>query len=97
MAQEKDVARAIMRIAASQENGVCSYKRAYTDLPGYVHLSPANLAPSQTRRREPMWHQLVRNIKSHDKAFGNFIEEGLLVHVPKVGYRITERGRKTLN
>ena len=43
-----------------------------------------------------MWQQIVRNIKSHDRASGNFIANGLLVHVPKIGYRITHAGRDYL-
>jgi hypothetical protein len=51
---------------------------------------------SGTRPGEPMWHQIVRNIKSHDAANGNFIERGLLEHIPRVGYRITTAGRARL-
>ena len=43
-----------------------------------------------------MWHQIVRNIKSHDSASGNFIADGRLVHVPRVGYEITKLGRSYL-
>lgn len=85
-----------MKIAATQANGVCSFKRAYAEIPNYVNLSANNLAPSQTRPGEPMWHQIVRNIKSHDANSGNFIADGYLVHVPRVGYQITQAGRNTL-
>ncbi len=43
-----------------------------------------------------MWHQLVRNIKSHDKVPGNFINEGYLISIPRVGYRISDSGRAFL-
>jgi hypothetical protein len=43
-----------------------------------------------------MWHQIVRNIKSHDGTEGNFIHEGRLEHVPKVGFRITAAGKTYL-
>ena len=92
MAQERDIALGVMHIAASQPTGLCTFKRARQDIPKYVSLSAANLAPSQTRPGEQMWHQIVRNIKSHDQAFGNFIADGLLVHVPSVGYRVTSAG-----
>lgn len=39
-----------------------------------------------------MWHQLIRNIKSHYNAEGNFIAEGYLKHVPKRGYQVTSAG-----
>jgi hypothetical protein len=96
MAQERDIALGVMQIAASQSNGLCTFKRAYREMPSRVNLSSANLAPSVTRPGEPMWHQIVRNIKSHDQTSGNFIANGLLVHVPRIGYRITDAGRRAL-
>lgn len=94
MAQEDGIAIGVMRIAADQDNGICSFKRAYAEIPNYVRLSAGNLAPSQTRPGEPMWHQIVRNIKSHNNE--KFIGGGLLVHVPRIGYRITKKGRESL-
>lgn len=95
MAEERDIAVGVMRIAASQ-GGLCTFKRAYQEIPSLVVLSPDNLAASVTRPGELMWHQLVRNIKSHDQTEGNFIAEGYLVHVPRVGYRITAAGTQFL-
>lgn len=97
MATEDNIALGVMKIAAAQVSGTCSFKRAYSEIPAHVTLSAANLAPSTTRPGEPMWQQLVRNIKSHDKNPGNFIERGLLEHIPRVGFRITNKGRKHLN
>lgn len=96
MAQERDIALGVMRVAVGQANGVCTFRRAYREMPGYVRLSPGNLALSQIRSGEPMWHQLVRNIKSHDSTSGNFIADGHLVHVPRIGYRITPSGVRYL-
>lgn len=86
MADENDIARAVVQIA-NANGGLCTFKRAYQEIPNYVKLNAANLSPSPTRRGEPMWHQLVRNIKSHDTVPGNFIHDGFLTHVPRVGYR----------
>jgi hypothetical protein len=96
MATEVDIAWGIMRIAAQQPNGICSFRRARKEIPTHVKLSPANKVPSLKRPGEPMWHQLVRNIKSHDASYKNFIANGLLVHVRRVGYRITNKGRKAI-
>lgn len=87
MADENDIARGVVQIA-NANGGLCTYKRAYREIPNHVHLSAANLAPSVTRPGEPMWHQLVRNIKSHYQVPGNFINDGHLTHVPGVGYRV---------
>ena len=43
-----------------------------------------------------MWHQLIRNIRSHHGVDGNFINGGLLAHVPKRGYEATKAGRAYL-
>jgi len=87
MADENDIARGVVQIA-NANGGRCTYKRAYREIPNYVQLNAANKAPSQTRPGEPMWHQLVRNIKSHDKTPGNFIHDGKLVHLRGVGFRV---------
>jgi hypothetical protein len=96
MATEQDIARGVMIIAAGQPNGIASFNRCRREIPGLVRLNAANNAPSPTRPGEPMWHQIVRNIKSHDIAGTNYIAQGLLVHVPRVGYEITYAGRAHL-
>lgn len=95
MAEERDIAIGVMQIAASH-GGLCTFKRAYQEIPNHVALSPDNLAASVTRPGEVMWQQLVRNIKSHDKTSGNFVADGLLEHVPNVGYRIIAAGTQFL-
>lgn len=95
MAEERDIAIGVMQIAVAHGD-LCTFKRAYQEIPNYVHLSSDNLAPSSTRPGEVMWQQLVRNIKSHDNTPGNFIAEGYLEHVPNVGYRITRAGKQFL-
>ena len=96
MAEESDVALAVMRIAAGQPNGITTLHRAKRDVPNLIALSATNLSQSTKRPREPMWHQLIRNIKSHDKSDGNYIQLGYLEHVPRVGYKITSKGQAFL-
>lgn len=95
-ATENDVALAILQIAAGQPNGICTLNRARNEVPKYVNLSAGDLAQSITRPHEPMWHQLIRNIQSHHAAEGNFISDGLLAHVPRRGYQVTQAGRAYL-
>ncbi len=93
MTQEDKIGLGVMQIAAAQPTNICTFKRAYTDMPTYVKLTPGNLKGSVTRPGEPMWHQIVRNIKSHQGGpHFNFIDAGYLVHVPRTGYRITNKG-----
>lgn len=97
MATENDIAIGVMRIAAGSTTGIATFKRCRLRIPQLVNLTADNLALSGTRPGELMWHQLVRNIKSHDQVEGNFIERGLLQHVPRVGYSITQLGRQWLH
>lgn len=92
MALEDKFALGVLRIAAAHPNGIASFGRARKEIPNFVKLSAADTAPSMTRPGEPMWHQIIRNIKSHSNDEGNFIYEGYLKHVPRVGYRITPTG-----
>ena len=94
---ENEIAEVVLRIAANQKSGVASYHRIRKEVPNLIALSAADLAPSTTRNGEPMWHQIMRNIKSHHEADGNYIHEGYLEHVPRVGYRITNLGRTKIN
>jgi hypothetical protein len=91
-ATENDVALAVLQIAAAQSNGICTFNRARSEVPKYVNFAAADLKGSVTRPGEPMWHQLIRNIKSHYNVEGNYIAEGYLQHVPKRGYQATPAG-----
>jgi len=93
---ENEIAFAIMQIAVKQSNGRATFHRLRKEIPIYINLSASDTRPSLTRNGEPMWHQIVRNVKSHYDVEGNFIYEGYLAHVPRVGYSITEKGKKYL-
>jgi predicted secreted Zn-dependent protease len=89
---ENDIAMAVLKIARSRPNGICTLDDARNEVPNHVTLGAADLAESTTRPGEQMWHQLIRNIQSHHEAEGNFINDGLLTHVPGRGYKITKAG-----
>ena len=93
---ENDVALGVLRIAAGRPDGLCTFNRARAELPSLLSLNAADNAPSGTRAGEPMWHQLIRNIRCHHDADGNFVERGLLEHVSRRGYRATNAGRALL-
>jgi len=89
---ENEVALAVLKIAASNPTHTCTFDQARDEVPSHVHLSADDLQESTTRVGEPLWHQLIRNIQSHHEADGNFIYDGLLEHVPNIGYRATPTG-----
>ena len=90
---EDTIAHAILQIAAQQPDGLASYDLIRQEIPNILPLTQDDLAPSETRPNEPMWHQIMRNVQSHHAQEGNYIFEGYLQHVPREGYRITPLGR----
>ncbi len=90
---EHEIAEGVIRVAATRDNGIATFKRLYSELPKYVALTKDDWVPSTTRNGEPMWHQIVRNIKSHHNTEGNAIHEGWLEHLPRTGYKVTPQGR----
>lgn len=91
---ENQVALAVCQIAAGLQSGVASFSRLKREIPNVLHLSTADRVVSTTRPNEEMWEQQIRNIKSHHDAPGNYINEGYLIHVPRVGYEVTPAGRR---
>jgi len=93
---EEKIGRAVMQIASGQPNKLATFNRCRSEIPKIVRLTAAELAISAPRHPEPMWHQIVRNIKSHQDADTNFLARGLLQHVYRTGYRITPKGEAFL-
>lgn len=94
---EKQLSEAVLKVANGKSDGIATFDDCYEVIPTLITLSPEDIAPSTTRKGEPMWKQRVRNIKSHDKVENNFIEQGLLTHIPHLGYKITSAGKKHLS
>lgn len=93
---ENEIALTILAIAADQASEIATFHRIRKELPERMSLTDGDKKKSTTRHRERMWEQLIRNIKSHHESPGNFIYDGYLEHVPKSGYRITDKGRRHL-
>jgi len=95
---ENVIAIAVARIASANPDGVCSFVEARRRIPQMIALTADDLSKSNSQNNAK-WVQRLRNIQSnHDGGpeSTNFISRGLLEHVPSVGYRITEAGRKML-
>ena len=90
---ENEVAYAIVQIAKTAPSSTVSFSRCKKEVPDYLKLSAADQAVSQTRPNEQMWEQQIRNIKSHSDTPGNYICEGYLKHIPRVGYEATPSGK----
>jgi hypothetical protein len=89
---EADIAFAILVIAAFQPNGIASFRQLRREIPIHVRLSELDTSPSIMRPNEELWMQKIRNIRIHRDVPGNFIHDGYLIHIPHVGFQITELG-----
>jgi hypothetical protein len=92
-ATENEVAFAIVQIAKGMTNAVATFHKCRREVGNHLNLSGEDRKQSTTRPNEEMWEQQIRNIKSHWEAPGNYIYEGYLEHVPKIGYKVTMAGK----
>ena len=93
---ENEIGDAILRIANDNRNRIATYPRIREELPLLIDLSREDRCSSVTRPGEELWEQIVRNIKSNSTKSKNYIFDGYLEHVPRIGYRITPKGESRL-
>ncbi len=89
---EAEIAEAVIQILSEMHNGEASIDYLRRNIPNIIDLTEEDQAPSDTRKGEEMWEQIVRNIVSHKKIEGNIIKEGLVNSPSKARLRITEAG-----
>lgn len=90
---EGEIAAIIEGILRERPFQAASIAELITEIPNRVTLSAKDLAQSPTRPNEPIWHQRVRNIRSHKRSPGNAIHDGRLIAI-RGGYALPERGPK---
>jgi hypothetical protein len=83
---------AVMQALAAQPNGEATVRTLIQNVPDYVNLTADDQMPSETRPNEEMWEQRVRNLQSHHTTPGNVIAEGIVEHIGKGRYKLTEAG-----
>jgi hypothetical protein len=93
-ANETDIAFGVLVIAAFQPDGLASFQRLRREIPIHVRLSSFDTAESINKPSEENWIRTLRHITGNRHMLGNFICEGYLVHIPRVGFRITPLGIK---
>lgn len=90
---EAEIANVVEIILRERSNYAASIAELIKEIPNRIDLSAEDLAQSPTRPNEPMWHQRVRNIRSHKDSPGNAIHEGRLIAI-RGGYALPEVRRK---
>lgn len=91
-ASEADIAFGVLIIASFQPSGIATFRRLRIEIPVHVRLSNFDMAESVVNQNEENWVRMLRRIKANAHLPGNFIHEGYLVHIPRVGFRITPAG-----
>jgi len=79
---ENELASIVEAILRERPDHKASVAELIEEIPNRVTLSAEDLAQSPTRPNEPIWHQRVRNIRSHKSSAGNAIYEGRLIAIP---------------
>jgi hypothetical protein len=87
---EAEFADTVETILSELPTGEATYAELIDEIPNRIVLTAEDLAPSETRPGEPMWHQRVRNITSHKGEITNAIYQGRLVSV-RGGLRLPQR------
>lgn len=89
---EPELSEVALQLMAERRDGRASFQDLIRLIPTRLALTAEDRQPSPTRPNEEIWEQRVRNIKSHDTAFGNIIAEGYAVSIAG-GLEITPAGR----
>jgi hypothetical protein len=89
---EAEIADVVMAILRERTDHKASVAELIKEIPERIELSAADLVQSPTRPNEPVWHQRVRNIRSHKHSRGNAIHDGRLVPVPG-GFALGRKAR----
>lgn len=84
---EYEMSVAVLRYLSHQPNYEASHKEIRAAIPHYVKLTDGDMEDSPSRPGERLWEQIARNIQSHKETSTNFINLGLLDHVPGGGFQ----------
>ena len=80
---EAEVAKAVIRYLRGRPGHIATILQIKKALPNHLTLSALDRQQSETRPREELWEQQVRNIVSHRDSPGNFIHDGRLAYSPR--------------
>jgi|HubBroStandDraft_1064217.scaffolds.fasta_scaffold783636_1 hypothetical protein len=86
---EAEIADVVEKILRERPDHAASIAELIKEIPNRIDLPAEDLAQSPTRPNEPMWHQRVRNIRSHKHSPGNAIHDGRLIAI-RGGYALPE-------
>jgi len=94
--EEAEINKVVLAVLAEHPTGRMTVIAIRAEFPRYARLSAKDHMDSETRAREELWEQQVRNLKSHDKSAGNIFCEGFAKWIRRGVWEITEAGRTHL-
>jgi len=89
--RESEARLLALQIAAKSPGREATTTQIKDNVPDYRELSPADLAPSPTRRGECVWQQIIGNVVSHQNTRTSIFSRGLATRT-RNGIRVTEKG-----
>jgi hypothetical protein len=89
---EAEIADVVEAILRERPDHKATIAELIKEIPERIELSATDLAQSPTRPNEPLWHQRVRNIRSHKHSRGNAIHDGRLIAIPG-GFALGRKAR----
>ena len=95
---ENQIGIAVLRFLTTCPHGEAPTRLIKRGIHEFVELSEADMAPSQTRRGEPLYKQITGNVVCHRHDMpGNIVYDGYAEYLGRRrGLRITDRGRQYL-
>jgi len=97
---EHEMALLLLHYLPTKAYGAADLKTLFFELPSFFAFTDKDREMSNSRRYEPKWHSVVRNIAAHADQPGNAIYDGLLVKWDKGkggGYQLASRAREVSN
>jgi hypothetical protein len=91
--EEAEINKVVVCIMSDHATGRMRVGEIRAQLPNYARLSSKDYTDSETRNREHLWEQQVRNLKSHEKSTGNIFCEGYVEWISRGIWEITDSGR----
>lgn len=93
---EHDIAFAAMKYLDTVPGKSAPTSDVKQHVPNFIHLTPGDHEPSETRPNEELWQQVVGNIVSHRQdSPENFINRGLIAYDAGT-LSLTDAGEKYL-
>ncbi len=95
--REREARIIVLKIAASQSDRTASIRTLREEVPKFFDLSPKDQAQSPSRKRDRLWHIIIRNAMSSHKTGSRTLFALGYARKTRFGLKVTKRGMDYLN